>query len=115
MAWVLLCRLHIMRAFHQVRRLTVTGAGAALALLIAIVSPACTPEPRNVPCSNDGQCRGVSDELRYCLESRCVECVSSSSCGSSNSCVDGMCVIHCKDERDCRTGEACQEGFCKRR
>lgn len=65
-------------------------AGAA-SLAAGTLTPGCAPQPRNVPCSNDAQCAEANEDFRYCLQSRCVECVSSSSCGASGVCDSGEC------------------------
>jgi len=67
-------------------------AGIVASLVVATLALAgCAPEPRNVSCSNDGQCSALGEDFRYCLESRCVACVGSASCGPNRSCVDGAC------------------------
>jgi hypothetical protein len=71
----------------------------------------CTPEPKNVSCSNDGECRKHDERLNYCLESRCVECVGSASCGPGSSCDNGACV-QCINNEGCPSGSACVEGTC---
>lgn len=72
----------------------------------------CTTEPRNVPCSNDGQCEKDNPQFKYCLESRCVECVGNASCEHGGSCVDGRCVISCVDDRGCPRGARCVDATC---
>ena len=64
-------------------------AMATLAVMGTIVA-ACTPESKIVPCSNDGECKKVSSQYRFCTESRCVECVGRGSCGG-HACVEGKC------------------------
>jgi hypothetical protein len=82
-------------------------AAVILSLLVG-----CATQPRNVPCANDGQCEKESPQFRYCLESRCVECVGSSTCGPKGSCVDGRCMISCGSDRDCPRGSTCQDSTC---
>ena len=65
------------------------AAWAVTALVMAMVG--CAPSPRNVPCSNDGECQKVAERFHYCLETRCVECVGSASCGEGRTCTDGAC------------------------
>lgn len=96
------------------RRLSRGGVIAALALFGWIFSAGCAPEPRNVPCTNDGQCEKASEEFRYCLQSRCVECIEDSACGDGNACVSGECQVRCTDDRKCTGGEVCREGTCAR-
>jgi len=91
----------------------------AVAVVIALAAlglpdVGCAPQPRNVPCSNDGVCAAANPAFRYCLESRCVECVGSSHCGANGTCVDGTCKIQCKDERSCPGHRACNDGVCER-
>ncbi|WP_437668743.1 hypothetical protein [Sorangium sp. So ce131] len=91
---------------------------ALLALLASMAGPAavgCAPEPENLPCSSDSACRRLDDDLAYCVNSRCVECLSSAICGAGNQCVDGRCVLRCQDARDCRSGQLCREGTCEDR
>jgi hypothetical protein len=76
------------------------------------VLAACAPRPKNVPCGNGGDCTKIDARYSYCLESRCVECVSSSSCGEGRSCTDGVCV--CSSDVGC-PGQQCAEGACKPR
>jgi peptidoglycan-associated lipoprotein len=84
-----------------------------LLLVLGTLATSCAPEPRNVPCTNDGQCQKASEAFRYCLQSRCVQCVSSSSCGNGNSCIDGECVIRCKDDHGCPQRQVCREETCR--
>ncbi|MGK4005237.1 hypothetical protein WMF31_21590 [Sorangium sp. So ce1036] len=95
--------------------LSFTSLATLAALVLTGASPAgCAPEPRSVPCSNDGECRRVDDDLRYCLSSRCVACLSSAMCGDGSQCVDGRCVSGgCQDTRDCGSGQICREGTCE--
>ncbi|AUX44171.1 uncharacterized protein SOCE26_056340 [Sorangium cellulosum] len=91
---------------------------ALLAALVALAGPAavgCAPEPENLPCSSDSACRRLDDDLTYCVNSRCVECLSSAICGAGNQCVDGRCMLRCRDARDCRSGQLCREGACEDR
>ena len=73
----------------------------------------CAPEPRSQACSNDGECR-VDSPDGYCLENRCVECVTSASCGDRGQCVAGVCEIRCVDARGCPDEQACVDGMCAR-
>ncbi|WP_437603139.1 hypothetical protein [Sorangium sp. So ce590] len=88
---------------------------AATAGLLAASAAGCAPEPRNMPCSSDAECRGRDDDLAYCISSTCVECLSSSICGAGNECVDGRCVLRCRDARDCRSDQLCRDGTCEAR
>lgn len=83
--------------------------------LFAIIAftAGCAPSPRDVSCSNDGQCEAVGARYHYCLESRCVECLGSASCGEGRTCEDGAC--RCSDDSGCGKGEACRQGECKPR
>jgi hypothetical protein len=81
-------------------------------LVIAAALLGCTPAPRHVACANDGECRSAGEEFNYCLESRCVECVGSASCGEGNVCADGRCVRRCQDGRDCPEATFCIDGRC---
>lgn len=84
----------------------------ALAWIVGLAVLGCAPTPRNVPCSNDGQCEEMNDYFNYCVQSRCVECVANASCGEGNTCVDGQCVVRCEDSRACPDNHACVQGVC---
>ncbi|MEZ4298333.1 MAG: hypothetical protein R3B70_25495 [Polyangiaceae bacterium] len=88
----------------------------ALVLLAAsmLFAAACAPSPKNTPCSNDGECAAADDAFRYCLQSRCVECVGSSSC-EGGKCVDGACEIPCKNDGSCPKGRVCKSDMCELR
>lgn len=94
------------------RFLVRVGQCAAFVAMFGLGALACAPTPRNVPCSNDGQCEELSEDFNYCLQSRCVECVASASCGDGNTCVDGRCLVKCRDSRACPDQEACVDGVC---
>ncbi len=85
-----------------------------LAIFGALVFAACAPSPRSLPCENDGQCSKASPEYRYCLQSKCVECVGSPDCGEGNQCIAGACVRSCKDGRECKDGEHCDDHVCRK-
>jgi peptidoglycan-associated lipoprotein len=85
----------------------------ALPAALLLFAAACAPRPKNVPCGNDGDCEKAGEDLRYCLESRCVECVGNSSC-EGGKCIDGQCVIACVNDRGCPRGQACTGGTCER-
>lgn len=80
-------------------------------VFMAALGAGCAPQPKNVSCSNDGECRALGDRLQYCLESRCVECVGSTSCGVEKSCDNGRCV-QCINDEGCLDGRACIDGSC---
>jgi hypothetical protein len=80
--------------------------------VLALAALGCAPEPKNVTCSNDGDCRKMDDRLNYCLESRCVECVGVSSCPLGGTCDDGACV-QCVSDKGCPAGNRCVEGSCE--
>ena len=60
-------------------------------LLLALFD--CSSGPRSPACSNDHECEAAGD-FHYCLDSRCVECVTNAGCGNGHRCVDGACVEH---------------------
>lgn len=39
----------------------------------------------------DGECTALGDGYTYCVESRCVKCLSDAMCNNGLSCVDGVC------------------------
>jgi hypothetical protein len=88
------------------------GTPIGSGLVLAIVLLGCAPAPRNVSCSNDGQCQMAEERFKYCLQSRCVECVASSSCGEGGSCVSGNCVRQCTDGRACPAQHRCIDRTC---
>lgn len=59
--------------------------------LLFLLLASCTPDPKNTPCTNDGECTAKSSDYRYCAESRCVECVGRGSC-NGKACVQGRCT-----------------------
>ena len=82
-----------------------------LPLLLLLIGTACSPEPRHAACSNDGDCEKLGAKFRYCVVSRCVECLGSASCGEGRACVDGAC--ECASNKGCGMGETCAEGKCQ--
>lgn len=90
------------------RRLLFFTLLAGFLVLIA----GCDTRPKSVPCSNAGDCDAAGDRFRYCLESRCVECLGDSSCGDGNRCIDGLCQRKCRDGRDCTAEERCVDRMC---
>jgi hypothetical protein len=80
--------------------------------VVVLAAGSCAPSPRDVPCSNDAECESASKNFSYCLESRCVECISSIACGDGNRCDNGICTRRCKDGRDCPDGQQCFGGTC---
>jgi hypothetical protein len=79
--------------------------------LFLLIGAACSTEPRYAACSNDGECEKVGAKFRYCLQSRCVECVGSASCGEGRACVDGAC--ECTSDKGCGMGERCTDAKCQ--
>ncbi|MCC6553376.1 MAG: hypothetical protein IT372_10195 [Polyangiaceae bacterium] len=63
------------------------------ALVLGALALGCAPSPRDVPCSNDAQCEQANPAFKYCLQSRCVECVTASACGEGKTCDDGECKL----------------------
>jgi hypothetical protein len=102
----------VMRTKPGPRVSTRLGEFTALAGIIGLAALGCAPTPRSVPCSNDRQCAELSDDFNYCLQSRCVECISSESCGDGNTCIDGQCFAECTDNRACPDDHVCMEGVC---
>jgi hypothetical protein len=64
---------------------------AAMFGLPLLFSLGCTPAPKNTPCSNNGDCEALGEGYSYCLQSRCVRCISASMCKSGELCIDGEC------------------------
>jgi hypothetical protein len=60
-----------------------------LFFFLMLVKCARTAEVR---CRNNLDCRKQSDELQYCVESVCVECIGDRECERSEDCVQGHCV-----------------------
>lgn len=88
-----------------------TGIFGAVVLL-ALAAAGCAPEPKSVPCSNDGACRSMDERLNYCLSSRCVECVGAAGCQTGEVCDNGACV-ECANDQGCASGDRCVEGSCE--
>lgn len=93
-------------------RWSATTILSAIGVLLITSALGCAPEPKSVPCSNDGDCRSHSDRLNYCLESRCVECVGVSSCAAGKICDNGACV-QCVNDQGCPTSGRCVDGSCQ--
>lgn len=83
-----------------------------VALFILLIAAGCTPSPKDVRCSNQGDCQKVNSEYGYCLQNRCVQCLDDPGCGENGVCRDGVCLHKCFDGRDCSTGQACSGGLC---
>jgi hypothetical protein len=71
------------RIFRGLRIAILTGLFAA--------TTQCTREAASASCRNDAQCRASDDEMRYCVNRRCAECVTHAACGSESRCVRGRC------------------------
>lgn len=75
---------------HRKRtRGSMAGALALLAALTLTLSR-CAPEAKTVHCSNDAICKDQGD-YDYCVNGRCVECVTSSGCEAGERCSAGVC------------------------
>ncbi|HEY2407477.1 MAG TPA: hypothetical protein VGI10_15810 [Polyangiaceae bacterium] len=61
------------------------------ATLYFLAAVDCGPA-RDAHCSNDGECEALGGDFKYCLESRCVECVTSAACGAHRYCHQGACT-----------------------
>ncbi|WP_437589041.1 hypothetical protein [Sorangium sp. So ce1000] len=88
---------------------------AALAVMAGSAAAGCAPEPRSVACADDSECQRPDKGLAYCINSRGVECVSSSLCSAEDRCIGGRCAPRCRDTRDCRSDQLCREGTCEAR
>lgn len=66
--------------------------GAVAILLLPALD--CSSGPQSPACSNDHECEAYGGSFHYCLNSRCVECVTNAACGNGHRCVDGACVEH---------------------
>ena len=86
-----------------------------IALVLCVFLWACTPSPKDVRCSNQGDCQRVDPAYGYCLQNRCVQCLDDPGCGEGGVCKDGLCAHKCFDGRDCGTGQVCSEGVCQDR
>jgi hypothetical protein len=89
----------------------VAAACFLLGIAGAVLGLACTPSPRNIPCSNGGDCQKADPKFAYCLEARCVECVGDAACGLNQLCVDGRCRQQCATDADCAHG-TCDHKVC---
>jgi hypothetical protein len=95
----------------QVLRRARLGVAATATVLVSAVLLAngCSTGPKYAPCSNDGDCKEA--RYPYCMQSRCVECVSRASC-NGGACNAGLCEIACRTASDCLHGDACSSGKC---
>jgi len=49
--------------------------------------------PAQAPsCGNDRECESLGASFHYCLNARCVECVTSAACGANRRCEQGACI-----------------------
>jgi hypothetical protein len=73
--------------------MTIVQVGLVVAAfaLLPLLPPGCAPAPKNVPCENDADCHALDKGYEYCLEQRCVKCVSRSMCAAEELCIDGEC------------------------
>lgn len=63
-----------------------------VALLLAFAAiTQCAPEASSASCRNDAQCRAMDEDLRYCVNRHCAECVTNAACGPGGDCVEGHC------------------------
>jgi hypothetical protein len=49
-------------------------------------------QARDVHCSNDGDCQALGGDFNYCVEARCLECVTNAACGAHRYCHKGACI-----------------------
>jgi hypothetical protein len=61
-------------------------------LLVAIGAYGCAPEAGTASCRNDAECRSLDEDLTYCVQHRCAECVTNAACGPEARCTRGQCV-----------------------
>lgn len=83
---------------------------AVSVLFTALAS--CVPAPKDVPCSNQGDCKEVDPQYGFCVDNRCVQCLDDAGCGEGNACVSGRCEHRCQDGRQCPAGQICSDGYC---
>ena len=43
-------------------------------------------------CANDGDCQALGGDFNYCVEARCLQCVTNAACGPHHYCHKGACV-----------------------
>lgn len=67
------------------------GFGCWVFALFLFALPSCAPSPKHQACSIDSECKDDYGASAYCMHSRCVECVSSSTCKGGERCVNGSC------------------------
>jgi hypothetical protein len=66
--------------------------GAAFVTLLAVLVT-CGCGPAAAPsCANDAECRQIDEALHYCVQNRCVECVTKAACGRGRTCSVGRCI-----------------------
>lgn len=82
--------------------------------ILAATGLTCAPSPKYVACTDDASCQSADPRYSYCLQKRCVECVTNSGCGMDGRCMEGTCERRCRSQAGCGDGETCEGGFCVR-
>ncbi len=90
------------------------GATLFSVAMVALLLGSCAPSPKNVPCSNAGDCN-EDPRFHYCVSARCVECLDDQGCHEGDTCTEGVCLHPCKDGRDCPKDQLCVSGTCASR
>jgi hypothetical protein len=78
------------KAVRSRRRVSRSYLTVWLAALVVALSH-CAPDPRTVHCSNDASCKERGGDYNYCVNGRCVECVTNAACGPGRRCSVGTC------------------------
>jgi hypothetical protein len=98
------------------KRIIHLASGLALIVMAGdVLGLGCAASPRTVPCSNHADCTAVDSSYGYCLERRCVQCISDAGCSFPGKCVDGTCEKPCNDGRECDDNQSCHDGKCVNR
>jgi hypothetical protein len=61
-------------------------------LALGLLTTQCFPDAKRQACRIDADCPDAERGRAYCVQSRCVECITRASCGPHMTCVKGECV-----------------------
>jgi hypothetical protein len=80
------------RGIHRSPRRRLAALSALVGVVLVFAGANCAPAARSANCSNDGECSDADSGRAYCVQSRCVECVTNAACGDHKRCAAGSCV-----------------------
>lgn len=79
-------------ATHKTSSLEPARFVRALLPALGLLATQCFADPKHQACRIDGDCPDAEHGRAYCVQNRCVECVTRASCGPHLTCVKGACV-----------------------